>query len=215
MPARYTADTGTTARCAKETSGMCSVSLNQKLWGQPMLFAGEIHALHVPWPEGIDRANIPTCPDTSLPWSGDFALGGWSARMFVHQMLSTLLPGWRCSDTESLLSRSTLVISQVRVAGGSSVSDALLPCVPDSSDLYLTPQMVMGLLHRAAKRKRPLQRVLLRTQTGWLRKTLTVTNRDGAYECSIRPNANPCRGSPEAGLLDYLARAVASCSVTR
>ena len=194
---------------------MCSVSLTKGLRGQSTLFAGEIPALHVPWPEGIDRANIPIYPDTSLPWSGDFALGGWSARMFVHQILSTLLPDWNSWDTESLLSRSTLVISQVRVAGGSSVSAALLRCAPDSSDLYLTPQMVSGLLRRAWKRKRPLQRVLLRTPTGWLRKTLTVTNRDGAYECSIRQNANPCRDSPEAGLLDYLARDVESFSVTQ
>lgn len=132
--------------------------------------------------------------------------------MFVHQMLSTSLPGWSCSDTESLLSRSTLVISQVRVAGGSSVSAALLPCAPDSNDLYLTPQMVVGLLRRGWKRKRPLQRVLLRTPTGCLRKTLTVTSRDGVYECSIRSNASPCRDSPEAGLLDFLAHAVESCS---
>jgi len=194
---------------------MCSVNLSQRLLGQSMLFVEEIPALHVPWPEGIDRVSIPTCPDTSLPWSGDFALGGWSARMFVHQILSTLLPGWSCSDTESLLLRSTLVISQVRVGGGSSASDALLPCAPDSSDLYLTPQMVVGLLRRAAKRKRPLQRVLLRTPTGWLRKTLTVTSRGEGYGCSIRPNASPCRGSPEAGLLDFLARAVESCSATR
>lgn len=194
---------------------MCSVGLTPRSRGQSTLFAEEIPALHVPWPEGIVRASTPICPDTSLPWPGDFVHSGWSARMFVHQMLSTLLPGWSCSDTELLLSRSTLVISQVRVAGGSSVSDALLSCAPDSSDLYLTPQMVVGLLRRGWKRKRPLQRVLLRTPTGWLRKTLTVTSRDGVYECSIRPNANPCRGSPEAGLLDFLARAVESYSATQ
>lgn len=192
---------------------MCLASLSKRTSGQSTLFAEEIPALHVPWPGGIGQVSIPTCPDTSLPWSGDFAHRGWSARMFVHQTLSTSLPGWSCSDTESLLSHSTLVISQVRVAGGSSVSDALMSYTPDSSDLYLTPQMVTGLLRRAWKRKRPLQRVLLRTPTGWLRKTLTVTNRDGAYECSIRQNANPCRDSPEAGLLDYLARAAESCSV--
>ncbi len=191
---------------------MCSVSLTPGMPGQSTLFAEEIPALHVPWPEGIGRANIPICPDTSLPWSGDFTLGGWSARMFVYQILSTSLPGWSCSDTESLLSRSTLVISQVRVGGGSSASAALLSCAPDASDLYLTPQMVMGLLRRAVKRKRPLQRVLLRTPTGWLRKILTVTSRSEGYGCSIRSNASPCRGSPEAGLLDYLARAVESCS---
>lgn len=191
---------------------MCSMSLSQKSRGQSTLFAEEIPALRVPWPEGIGRVSIPTCPDTSLLWLGDFAHRGWSARMFVHQILSTSLPGWSCSDTESLLSHSTLVISQVRVAGGSSVSAALLSYAPDSSDLYLTPQMVVGLLRRGWKRKRPLQRVLLRTPTGWLRKTLTVTSRDGVYECSIRSNVKPCRGSPEAGLLDYLARAVESCS---
>jgi hypothetical protein len=100
----------------------------------------EIPALHAPGLEPIDPACTPTSPDGSSPWPGDCAHDGWSARMFLHQMLSTSRSDWQPSDTESLLSRSTLAISQLRVAGGSSLSDALLPTAPDSPELYLTPR---------------------------------------------------------------------------
>ncbi len=193
-------------------SGMSSASDRTK---QLTWFAGEIPALAAPWPKGIDKATIPTSPDTSLPWLVDRAHGGWSARIFVHQMLRTSQPDWSSSDTELLLSRSTLGISQVRVAGGRSLSDALLTVAPHSPELYLTPQMVLGLASRAEKRRRPLQRVFLRTRRGWRRRTLTVSSRDGAFVFSLPKNAKPCKGSPEAGLMDFLEAAVEPCSATR
>jgi hypothetical protein len=156
----------------------------------------------------------PTCPGTSSPWPHDCALGGWSARMFLHQMLCASRPGWRSSDTESLLSRSTLATLRARVGGGSSLSAALLPSSPDSPGLYLTPPMVSGLLRRALKRRRPLQHVLLRTPAGWLRRTLTVSSRGAGYALSIPSSANPSRGSPEAGLLAFLAQGAGPCSAT-
>lgn len=180
----------------------------QKPPEQLILFAVETPALHVRWPRGIEKARVPISPDTSLPWSEDYVQNGWSARMFLHQMLCTSQQLWNCSNTELLLLRSTLVISQVRVAEGNSSSEALLNSAPNSNDYYLTPRMVLGLCRRAVKRKRRLQRVLLRTQQGWRRRTLTVTNRGKAYEFSLVRNVKPSRGSPEAGLMDYLARVV-------
>jgi hypothetical protein len=164
----------------------------------------------VPVPVATDPLIIPTCPDTSLPWQEDFALGGWSARMFLHQMLCALRPGWKCSDTESLLSRSILEISPVRVAGETTCVHAMTTTPPGlSSGLYPTPASIAGLARRAVKRKRPLQRVLLRTETGWRRKTLFVSSLGSGYEFYLPKRRNPSRDSPEAGLLDFLNAAVA------
>lgn len=159
-------------------------------------------------PKGTARAAVPISPDGSSQWPEDRAHDGWSARMFVHQMLSTSRPPWTSSDTESLLSRSTLETSQVRVAGGSSASAALLAEPPTSPELYLTRPMLMALCRRAVKRRRRLQRVLLRTPAGWRRRTLTVTSRGEGYGFSLPTNAKVSRGSPEAGLMAFLARVV-------
>lgn len=184
-------------------------------WSRQLTFSAEaIPALHAPGLEAIDPPSTPTWPDGSLPWSGDAAHGGWSARMFLHQTRSTLRSDWQPSDTESLLSRSTLEILQLRVAGGSSLSDALLTTAPDSPELYLTPAMVKGLARRAEKRRRPLQRVLLRTPRGWLRRTVTCTSQGVGYVFSIPAKPNPSKGSLEAGLLAFLARAVEEWSET-
>jgi len=154
----------------------------------------------------------PICPDGSLPWSADCGPNGWSAKMYLHQMLSNSLSGWNPSDTERLLSVSTVGTLQVRVAGGNSCSAALLDSPPSSENLYLTPLMVLGLLRRAHRRRRPLQRVLLRTPSGWRRRTLIVTSQAGGYGVSLPKNARPCKDSPEAGLLDFLNHAAGSCS---
>lgn len=153
----------------------------------------------------VDRRAIPILPDGSLPWSAAAGPGGWSARMFLHQTLSTSRPGWTPSDTERFLSCSMLATSQLRVAGGSSLSAVLLSEPPPSGRLYLTAPMILGLFRRAVKRRRPLQRVLLRTPRGWLRRTLTVTSRAGGYDFSLPKNANLFRGSLEAGLLAWLS----------
>jgi len=155
----------------------------------------------------------PICPDGSLPWSADCGPNGWSAKMYLHQTLSNSLSAWNPSDTERLLSVSIVETLQVRVAGGNSCSAALLAKPPDSEDLYLTPQMILGLIRRALKRRRPLQRVLLRTPQGWRRRTVIVSSRKkGGFDFSLPKNAKPYKDSPEAGLLDFLNRAAGSCS---
>lgn len=201
-PATSTPPSTTTSEASPQWSRQSTFSLE------------EIPALHAPELAPIDARCIPTCPAGSSPWPDDCAHDGWSARMFLHQMLATSHSAWRPSDTESLLSRSTLAISQLRVAGGSSLSDALLPTAPDSPELYLTPAMVMGLLRRALKRKRPLQRVLLRTRCGWRRRTVTCTNRGGGYVFSIPTRRSFSRDSLEAGLLAYLERVAGGWSGT-
>ena len=184
-------------------------------WSRQLTFSAEATpALHAPELAAAAPPSTPTSPDGSLPWPDDCAHDGWSARMFLHQTLSTSRSDWQPSDTESLLSRSTLAISPLRVAGGTSLSAALLPTAPDSPELYLTPAMVMGLLRRALKRKRPLQRVLLRTPCGWRRRTLTCSSRGEDYAFSIPGKPKPSRDSLEAGLLAFLAHVVAAWSAT-
>ena len=115
-------------------------------------------------------------------------------------------------DTEWLLLHSTLETSQLRVAGGSSLSDALLPTAPDSPELYLTPVMVKGLLRRAQRRNRPLQRVLLRIPCGWRRRTVTYSSQDGDYVYSIPSSVRLFKDSPEGGLMAFLAASGARCA---
>lgn len=101
-----------------------------------------------------------------------------------------------------------------RRAGGSGSYPALLTSAPDSPELYLTPPMVRALLRRAHRRQRPLQRVLLRTPRGWLRRIVTYSSLGEDFEVSISSSANLSKGSPEAGLLAFLAAAGVRCSAT-
>jgi hypothetical protein len=81
---------------------------------------------------------------------------------------------------------------------------------PISSGLYPSNASIAGLARRAVKRKRPLQRVLLRTETGWQRKTLIVSSLPtGGYEFCLPKRRKPSKDSPEAGLLASLDEAVA------
>ena len=186
------ADTGPTCPAGR----MCANSSNATTFAQLMFSAEEIPALPVHGPKATALPSTPISPDSSLPWSADCAHGGWSARMFLHQMLAISRPHWTSSATESWLSSWTLGTSQLRVAGGSSLSDAMLPIAPDSPDLYLTPRMVRGLLRRALGRRRPLQRVLLRTPQGWRRRTVTCSSRGEGFAVSIPPSVNYSKGSP-------------------
>lgn len=127
----------------------------EKLKGS-ILSAAEIHAPAAHLRGRAGPQPTPICPDGSLPWSGDCGPGGWSAKMFLHQMLSILDSRWKPSDTERLLSVSTAETLQVRVDGGSSLSAALLPSAPDSPELYLKLRSLSALIKRAARQKRPL-----------------------------------------------------------
>lgn len=207
---------------------------------QQILFVEVIPVLRDLSPGGINRRDTPISPDTSLPWSGDFAHHGWSAKMYLHQMLSTSRPAWKPSDTESLLSRLTLEISPVRVGGGKSLSEVLEKTPPASNEYYLTAQMVAGLIRHALKRRRPLQRVLLRTPHGWRRRTVIVGNLKfvnasleakgvrvviaeektyyttaGDYVFSLPRSVRVSRDSQEVTLLAFLARAVRQCLETQ
>lgn len=92
----------------------------------------------------------PICPDTSLPWSDDYALGGWSARMFLHQLLATSRSPWTPSDTTWLLSASKARVLRANLGSGISLSGIIrTEC---SGVCFRTSRMVQGLIRRALAR---------------------------------------------------------------
>ena len=184
----------------------------------PSMFSlEETPALVVPKLDGICRAKAPTCPDTSLPWPQDSRLGGWSARMFLHQMLVNSRSAWSCSDTELYISRSTLAVLRVKVGRETSALHALTTEPPPfSSGLYLSHQMIIGLARRAAKRGRPLQHVLQRTKDGdFQRRIVTFTRTELGYVPSLLKNASDSKDSAATTLLNFLTACVVACAETR
>jgi len=173
------------------------------------------HARKDPPQRAVINQDIPTCPDTSLPWSEDATHGGWSARMFLHQMLSHSNSAWKPSDTQRLLSNSTVKILRLRVAGGSSLSEILNIPLKELKKRFITQRALAGIIKRHVRREKPLRLVLLPTRYGIQRVTILCTNQEGDYVFSLRKNEKPSRDSPEAGLLTLLSTAVGSCSETQ
>ena len=154
---------------------------------QPWTLSPEaIPALSVRLPDWAGQAVIPTSPDISLPWSAACGPGGWSAKMFLHQMLLTSSPGWRPSDTERLLSRSILCCLRVRTGGGRSPSDILDPSPPDSAHLYTSLRSIRRGLLAITKYRKPFRALWSRTATGWQRSRVSASSRDA--ECASSPS---------------------------
>jgi len=105
--------------------------------------------------------NIPTCPDTSLPWSRDYGHGGWSARMFLHQMLVTLRLHWTASDTERLLQTRMPLHIRGKIDNARSLLDVLKDPGCAEPWCYLSDIAVRGLLRRCFRRRRSILVLLL------------------------------------------------------
>src|SRR5690554_3607946 len=120
----------------------------------------------------LGNVPVPTSPDTSSLWSDKCGPGGWSAKMFLHQMMSTLRPGWDVLDTERLLSEQTQVRLQAKTGSGISLSDVLKP--PNCANLwsYRNLRQVKFLLQRALRRDRSF-RVLLHGPTDMIPAIVT------------------------------------------
>lgn len=58
-----------------------------------ILLSGVIHAHAGAGLGAMAYQSIPTCPDTSLPWSDRAGPDGWSAKMFLHQTIAVFLFG--------------------------------------------------------------------------------------------------------------------------
>lgn len=159
------------------------------------------------WQKGHLQAVTPIFRDTSLPWSQDYAHGGFSARMFLHRMYTTSRPGWTPSDTDALLSNWTVRTLRPKVGSGNSVSDALMRV---DSGHYLPYASIVGMVRHVVKRERRF-RVLLPTRIDPV-KTLTAMKTDEGYDFSIAGRPRRSWDSLEVGLVAFLEHAVASCS---
>lgn len=164
--------------------------------------------------EATALATIPTSPDTSLAWSEGCGPGGFSARMFLHQMMATSSPHWKLSDTERLLSAQTPRRLQLNSASAISLSRVIAlpgtasPCCSRSSS------MVRGLLMRSLRRGRSL-RLLLATGRDTIPVTVTFGSREP--ECSESwtvTSARPLLASHADGLLAFLRQQLPSSAET-
>jgi len=61
--------------------------MSEKDLSQLTLFVEVIPAPHIPGQAQYGEQDIPISPDISLPWLDDCVHNGWSARMFLHQLL--------------------------------------------------------------------------------------------------------------------------------
>jgi len=165
-------------------------------------------------PAQMEIPNIPTCPATSSPWSQDAALGGWSARMFLHQVSSTSKPLWTTSDTERLLSASSPRHLRASFGRGITLSGVIKPPRKASATCFRTPRMVEGLIRRALARGRSL-RLLLRTGRDTIPVIVTFGNKGTGYESWTLKSARPLRASQRDGLLAFLKRHAPECSGTQ
>jgi len=164
--------------------------------------------------EATEKARAPICPDTSLPWSDDFALNGWSARMFLHQLLSISQPVWKHSDTERLLSESTVPHLRANLGSEISLSDVIRSPAGNSQEpSFRTAKMVQGLIRRALARGRSL-RLLLRTERDTTPVIVTFGTNAMDYASWSLKSASALPDSLKDGLLDFLWRHAPKCAVT-
>lgn len=166
-------------------------------------------------PEATEPRAIPTSPDTGLPWSEDFALGGWSAKMFLHQLLRTSRPAWKPSDTEQLLSEWTPLRIRGKAGKGITLLDVIKPAVKVSADSFRTSRMAQGVIRRALARGRSF-RLLLRTERDTIPVIVTFgTPRENDSAFWTLRSAKPLPDSLATGLLDFLKAHAPKCMETR
>lgn len=166
-----------------------------------ILFAEAIRAQSEAEHEVMNQANIPTCPDTSLLLSDDAGLNGWSAKMFLHQMMLLSYPVWSCLDTEQLLSELMPIRLRVNVGKGILLSDVIKLPENVSQECYRTQKMVQGLIRRALARGRSF-RLLLRTEQDTIPVIVTFTT--AIYESWTVTSEQPLPDSLKNGLMDTL-----------
>lgn len=161
---------------------------------------------HVPSTAALaatETPDIPTFPDTTLPWSEDFSLNGWSARMFLHQLSITSTPRWEHSDTERWLSGWTPLRLRANLGNGTSLSDAIKPPGKASATCFRTARMVRGLMRRALARGKSF-RLLLRTARDTIPVIVTFGSPVGDCASWTVTSGKPLRESLVDGLLNFL-----------
>ncbi len=167
----------------------------------------------IPGREAMEKAIPPTSPDTSLPWSEDYALGGWSARMYLHQLSVTSQPAWKHSDTERLLSDWTPLRLRGNLGSGTLLSVAIKPPEKAWFGSFRTANMVRGLIRRALERGRSL-RLLLRTEQDTIPVIVMFGSlKEGCGSWTVT-SAKPLPDSLRDGLLANLKQHAPECMET-
>jgi len=157
--------------------------------------------------------NIPTCPDTSLLWLGDFAHDGWSARMFLHQMLVILRPRWTCLDTDRLLQTRMPHRIRAKIDGAKSLSAVLKSPGQAQPWVYLSDTAIKGLLRRCFRRQRAIL-VLLHTRGDTMRVMVTFGKGKNS-ELQIQMKEHDSLDFLKDGLLNYLTKRWHECAETQ
>lgn len=166
----------------------------------------EIPVPNIPEPEATEPQNIPTCPVTVSAWSDDAALNGWSARMFLHQLLTTSRPHWNVLDSERLLSAWTPFHIRDRAVNEISLSAVIKPAGKASEKSFMTSRTVEGIIRRAWARGRSF-RLLLRIEQDTIPMIVTFgTRQNKSSEYWTVKSGKPLPDSLKAGLLDHLKR---------
>lgn len=199
----------TASKCSKST-GLMSTDAEKsetspiRTTGQLPLFPEAILVLSEAERDQFGELSIPICPDTFLPWSESVNLGGWSAKMFLHQILVILRPHWTVSDTEQLLQTRTPLRLRAKTDGARLLSDVLKKPGYADSRFYLSDIAARGLLRRSAKRRRDIL-VLLRTRGDTIRAMVTFGKKEPPrLELRTARKEQNLRDFPTAGLMDYL-----------
>ena len=179
----------------------------------PTSFAAAIPVPTTPAPDPTARRIIPTSPDTSSPWPEDSALNGWSARMFLRQLLVTSEPVWSTSDTDALLSGSNPHHLRASFASGIMLSDVILPPGSASGSCFRSARMAQGLIRRALARGLSL-RLLLRTERDTIPVIVIFGSRRQDYASWTIRSGKPLPDSLKDGLLGYLRQCAPICTGT-
>jgi len=176
-----------------------------KTTGQLPLFPEAIRVLSEAERLQFTVRNIPTSPDISLPWSEESGPDGFSAKMFLHQMLSTLKPRWTVLDTKRLLSGRAPLRLQHNAESEILLSEVLKAPGRAKPSSYLNMRGMAGIIRRSIKRDRSLL-VLLRTTNDTI--PVTVSFGTDGPGLSIPTNASSSADSLKIGLKDCLIHAL-------
>ncbi len=180
---------------------------NLTTYRQLNLFTAATHAQGTP---GLDRqqpAQVPICPDISLPWSDDAGPGGWSAKMFLHQLSIISRQRWTPLDTESLLSGSTVLRLRASPARESSLLGCVKPPGKAFGNSFLTPSQVEYVVKRHCLREKLLHVLLCVQDVRGLLVSCSFGNPRGGGRW-IAKNASGSPASLPGGLRDLVESVV-------
>jgi hypothetical protein len=144
---------------------------------QLRLFQVAIPVLSEAEREAMVKAIPQTYQDISSEWLESAGHGGYSAKMFLHQMMLTLRPHWSCSDTDRLLSGQTPLRLQVNNESEILLSHQIKKPGKAHSGSYVNFKAIQVIIRRAVRRGRSF-RVLLRTDNDTIPVIVTFTTED-------------------------------------